>query len=248
MRKLKIAAFFTAVLFVFALSGCSGNEDISISAVGAYTYMDTFTEGEETYLEVNVEYPKFSGDQGRADNINSFFENLAEHERNNVEESIAPLAREGYTFARDNSLPFSGCSYEITWRIERSDEKCVSVWCDKYQNLGGVHPTASAKAYNFDSEGDLITLGDLFKNDDYLDIVIPLILSRIQAAGEEDMYYLGLEDIMAQSYSEEDFLVAADGIKIFFQPYSIAPYAEGMPAFDIAWSDMEEYITTDEWK
>ncbi|MEA4921617.1 MAG: DUF3298 domain-containing protein [Clostridiaceae bacterium] len=247
MNKLKIVAVFAALLFIIVLNGCAGKEDGTISPVGAYTYMDTFKDGDETYLEVNVEYPKFSGEEGRVDNINSFFENLAEHERNNVEENIAPLAREGYIFARDNDLPFLGCSYEIAWQIKRSDEKCVSVWCDKYENLGGVHPTASAKAYNFDSDGDLITLGELFKSDDYLDIIIPIILDRIKASDEEDMYYLGLEDIMAQSYSAEDFLVSDDGIKIFFQPYSIAPYAAGMPAFDISWSEIGDYIT-DEWK
>lgn len=247
MKKLKITGVFAIAFLAVALCGCNGEKSTDISPVGAYTYMDTFTEGEQAYLEVNVEYPKFSGQDGRSGNINSFFENLTELERKVVKESVAPLAREGYIFARDNSLPFLGCSYEITWRVERSDEKCIAVWCDKYENLGGVHPTASAKAYNFDSEGDLITLADIFKSGDYLDIIMPLMLEHIKAAGEEDMYYLGLEDIITQSYSEEDFLITDDGITVFFQPYLIAPYAAGMPSFDIAWSEIGDNIT-DEWK
>lgn len=247
MKKHKIAVFLAAAFFATVLYGCDSKDNAGISAVGAYTYMDTFAEGEETYLEVNVEYPKVSGEDDRAAKINSFFQDLTEYERKYIGESVAPLAREGYIFARDNSLPFLGCAYEITWQIERSDEKCVTVWCDKYENLGGVHPTASAKAYNFDSGGELMTLGDIFKSEDYLDVIIAIILNRIKAAGEEDMYYLGLEDIMAQSYSEEDFLVSEDGIKIFFQPYTIAPYAAGMPSFDITWIEIGDYIT-DEWK
>jgi hypothetical protein len=44
--------------------------------------------------------------------------------------------------------------------------------------------------------------------------------------------------------ADQGFTVTKDGLEIYFDPYEIAPYAAGFPAFDIPYSELSDILDT----
>ena len=62
-----------------------------------------------------------------------------------------------------------------------------------------------------------------------------------------DGYFEGWRDNMMDYWQPDDFLITDDGITIFLQEYAIAPYAAGMPRFDLSWEELDD-MTAEEWR
>ena len=57
------------------------------------------------------------------------------------------------------------------------------------------------------------------------------VISQIKAAGEEDNYYPGYEDLIEAVIAQENWYLKDDAIYLIFNPDQIAPYALGILEF-----------------
>lgn len=244
----RLISLITGLSFIFALAACGQPETtVETEVVGAFTYMDTFKQGEQTYLEVNVSYPKFSETE-LGESLNQYFEDKVKAERELVAREIEPYAADYLLSLGDADKPAVLSAYEVNAYMITDNEKCISVWADVYRYTGGVHPDLSSYAYNFNREGNLMTLADLFETDDYLDEIKALVLAQIEERGERENFYEGIEEYMMEAYNETyGFLITNDGVRVFWPTYELAPYAMGMPKFDITWNELDEKLT-EGWK
>ena len=251
MKKILFLALALTFCLMLCACGAEKSEDTAIGAFsGGYTYEESFEQDGKVYLTVKVEYPKMEGEEGRAGEINAFFKEKLDREKEYIKSEIEPMAREtaGY-LAEDQS-----CAYEVKWERQRLDADCLSVLCTTYRYLGGVHPGQSLAAYNFDKEGGLITADRLFGMDhaEYSQRLRTLVLNKVDNASTDeqaqyDGYFEGWRDNMMDYWQPDDFLITDDGITIFWQEYAIAPYAAGMPRFDLSWEELED-MTAEEWR
>jgi len=109
--------------------------------------------------------------------------------------------------------------------------------------IGAAHGTSLKDIYHFD-----ITTGKIF---DFADLIISgsdyesklNSIIRKQAMKEKDRYY----EPSKISINGKDTLfdVSKNSLKIVFTPYEIAPYAAGMPEFEIKFSEIESIINKD---
>lgn len=111
--------------------------------------------------------------------------------------------------------------------------------------IGAAHGMPMEEYYHIDLKtGKLFTLDDLFKKDSgYLSILSGIINKQIdeKRKGSDSMF---MDDVTVDIQSSQGFVIGGNSLKIFFQPYEIAPYAAGFPEFEIPYSDLKDIIDT----
>ena len=251
MKKIFASVMALALCLALCACGAEKSEDTAIAAFsGEYTYEESFEKDGKVYLTVSVEYPKMEGEEGRAGEVNAFFKEKLDREKEYIKDEIEPMAKETAGYLAEDQP----CAYEVKWVQKRLDADCISVLCTTYQYLGGVHPGQSLAAYNFDKEGGLITADRLFGMEfaGYSEKLRTLVLNRVDNASAEEQaqyggYFEGWRDDMMEYWQPADFLITDDGITIFWQEYAIAPYAAGMPQFDLSWEELGDMLA-EEWR
>lgn len=116
--------------------------------------------------------------------------------------------------------------------ILTNDKKILSFYIDYYQFSGGAHGITTRKTYNIDiSSAKKIELKSLFdKGYDYKKFINEEILKQINK--NPDNYFIGEEGFNGIK-ENQSFYIKDNKLIIHFPYYEIAPYAFGMPEFEI---------------
>jgi hypothetical protein len=127
----------------------------------------------------------------------------------------------------------------------RNDDDYLSIYLTYYEYTGGAHGSHYDLVYNFDmATGERIELKDLFKADaDYVALLNKEIQAQIEAIaksneeirGEAFNPYTGFQSIS----DNQQFYITDDSIVVIFGLYEIAPYAAGIPSFEIPFEKLE---------
>ncbi|RSL31423.1 DUF3298 domain-containing protein [Salibacterium salarium] len=125
--------------------------------------------------------------------------------------------------------------YEETYRIEQNNDEYISIVFEEYQFTGGVHGMSQHTAYTFDAQtGETLTLQDLFAEDtDYVSVINETIETEMEDEALGGSYF----DFDGVEPETDQFYVTEKGPVVYFQPYEIAPYAEGIPTFTVPWDE-----------
>lgn len=89
--------------------------------------------------------------------------------------------------------------------------------------------------------GEMLTLSDIFglSDEEALEKVYQLVISQIEEAKDKEGIYFDNYRENVKSYSETDFLLGPNGIIFYYQLYTIAPYAAGIPTFELPYDETE---------
>lgn len=138
--------------------------------------------------------------------------------------------------------------HNVEFDVMRKDSEFLSLYLMYYSYTGGAHGMHYDLAYNFDmATGNRIELKDLFKEDaDYVAVLnrevqtqIDLIQKEfIEKNGGEWAPYMGFETIA----EDQHFYLTNDALVVFFDLYEIAPYASGIPTFEIPFTNIEDSL------
>lgn len=132
----------------------------------------------------------------------------------------------------------------VTFDIKENENNILSIYTIYYQYSGGAHGYNNDITYNIDlSDGELIELKDLFKeNVDYKNIINKKINKQIdemiEANGESTPIYefKGIKD-------NQPFYLQDNNLVIYFELYEIAPYAAGIPKFEIPLKELKDVLS-----
>ena len=118
-------------------------------------------------------------------------------------------------------------SYVVTNNV-----KILSFYIDYYQFNGGAHGITYRKGYSVDIEsGKMLKLQDLFQEDfNYKSYINKTISDEINK--NKDMYFTGKEGFNGIE-DNQGFFIRDNKLVIYFDYYKIAPYAFGIPEFEI---------------
>lgn len=133
--------------------------------------------------------------------------------------------------------------------IMRADSKVLSVKCGFSGWYGGAHPDYSVTGRNYRTEtGELLSAADVFKNQDDLAYYIKEKLNAqypdvnfFDLDGTIDSYVFDAtpDDTDTPQYN---FCLTGDGAVFWFNPYELAPFADGMQVVMLQFDEYPEVI------
>lgn len=178
-------------------------------------------------VEVDMTIPLISGlkDKEIELKINKEIENKAM----DFKKSIENLAKEA---KKENALTNS---YQIilNFKVSFNKDNILSLTLCFYEYTGGAHGLGYNESLNIDlNTGEKIYLKDLFDSkEDYKNIINDFIIDEMSK--NPDKYY---ENAVADFYGiiqDQPYYIEDNNIVVYFNPYEIAPYSEGIKEFKI---------------
>lgn len=227
------------------LAGCSVEEtapgtEAALRAQIAYrVHSETFYDDSGVALfEYKITQPEVTipGQESAADAINRYYEHQ-------LEESYALTeglenARIDQESAREGGYEFIAHVYECTPEVYYNDNNRLSVLNIHYVNSGGAHPYVYYSSETFDLlTGERLTLTDILGagDEEVREKVYQTALAQIEAkAGTDDfIYYEDYAVTLRDYYDADNFFLYGSNLVFYYQPYTIAPYAAGLPMFTL---------------
>lgn len=215
------------------------SEQVKVNVIGE---TGDFYYNEETIVKTTMQYPKFKveGAQSAVNQINGFYLQRADEFRFLVRSRIFPAAVMQYEDPDRGRTEMP--EYEAMLDFEKTyEDGCtVSLYTDEYQYMGGAHGNTVRSSDTWElKSGYRYRLEDLFpEGNDYRGVLTGEIIRQIAAAvaqGDQS-YFDDYENLVLNTFQEENFYLRADGLVIYFQQYDIAPYSSGIQEFVIPYS------------
>ncbi|KAF1085505.1 Anti-sigma-V factor RsiV [Sporotomaculum syntrophicum] len=191
------------------------------------------TKSSTDRLELNLQLPVISGmaNQSLQEKINREVLDKAMQTKSELEAGYDEYA------ASAKEYDFTAHPFHLSVAYQaHTTGSILSLVVETYQYSGGAHGNGWKDFYNLDTQnGRQLALQDLFKdNADYIALINKEINKQIadQINSGQDMYFEG--DMGFQSISENHpFYIKDNHIVLCFGQYEIAPYAAGMPEFQL---------------
>lgn len=129
----------------------------------------------------------------------------------------------------DNMLTFT---HELIYEPVSIGEQYISIIARGYDYQDrAAHPNTYLEGFVYDAAtGERVTLAELLP-EGYQATLRDSVIGQIKAAGEEDNYYPGYEDLIEAVIAQENWYLKDDAIYLIFNPDQIAPYALGILEF-----------------
>lgn len=208
---------------------------------------------DEEWISIEANIPVVTGikDENVQNRINSMLEDAGMKFIDDLEKQSKEALEEAKTVGYDYIPYYAG----ITFEEKFNKNGILSLYVVYDQFTGGAHGSHDDISYNFDlATGELIPLSELFNADyDYKASIDKSITAQIEKINEqykeeavkngenpEDAYapYAGFSGIA----KNQQYYIKDGSIVIYFPLYEIAPYAAGIPEFEIPLSEIESGI------
>lgn len=188
--------------------------------------------------------PEIVNDSGHA-GIEAINQQLAESQQaflNWVEEDAPEVARDDRAVRKQD---FSFHLYERWADVQYNDNGIFSVLTDDYLYAGGVHPSNFMRADNFQVEsGARLRLAEVWglTAEATMTQVYSIVAQQIETERETGTfeYYDDYDEYYREFFDPADFAITSDSLTVFYQPYTISPYAAGIPQFVIPFAELPD--------
>ena len=159
-----------------------------------------------------------------------------------VEENALEVARDDRAV---RGAEFSFHVYESWADAQYNDRGIFSVLTDYYFYSGGAHPSSFMRADNYVvADGKRLSLPQVWGTDAETAMrdVFAVVAAQIEAQRGSDSfgYYDDYEEFYREYYDPDDFVITEAGLTLFYQPYTISPYAAGLPQFTVPFDELPE--------
>lgn len=187
---------------------------------------------ERVIYKVNITWPEIDVSFAGADKIN---ETMLEY----VDKSVAYMERGAEDY--ENVVPSFSSSFDgFSYR----DDHYISFIQSEYDYEGGAHGMPYWEPFTFQLQsGQQLVLSDIIGNseEELKDIVTKHFAEMINAAPED--YWENAEELVREEISlASNFVLTPEGIKFYFLPYDIAPYAAGFPEVTVPYEEFDMKI------
>jgi len=202
-------------------------------------------ENSEKNYEISAFYPEINGlaDEEKQLVINEEIEKLIIYDIDLFKYSIDGWDTEGFPELEDIKS-IMGTSYGIS--LMTDDVISIMFYIYEYYS-GAAHGLERTQAFNFDiGSGDYIMLEDLFEPDfNYLDFLSCYCVEELKEGPVETWENIEESGAGPDANSFKSFVLTKDSMVIFFDPYIVACYAEGIVEVIIPYSEFRDHINPD---
>lgn len=128
-----------------------------------------------------------------------------------------------------------------------NDNYFATIAFSNYMYLGGAHGMFGEAYLVIDTKnGKELKLNDIFDKQSLATLEKKMIKKAYAYTGFENPVSLQDAGYLVDKIEVTDnFSITAKGITFVYQPYEIAPYAAGMPAFLFTWEELKDLIKAD---
>lgn len=177
----------------------------------------------DSCIEIDVSYPKISNE--KFNNINNEIFNWTENWIKEVKGVLEDYKKSGY---------ICNIMYQLYSRyyLTKEGSNILSFYIDYYQFTGGAHGITIRKAYSVDkNSGKNLNLNGLFKKEyNYKQVIDEEIRKEINKNKEN---YFDNGNAFKGVDDKTKFYINDNNLVIYYEQYEIAPYAAGLPEFNI---------------
>ncbi len=139
------------------------------------------------------------------------------------------------TYKEDDAARKKHFTLLSAYDVKMNTRKVLSVLHYSYMYVGGAHGNHFITTQNFNMQtGELLTLADLFTDDDYLEQLNDQVRKQLLFRYNDLIWFKGIND------NTQNFLVSREGLFLVYPPYEIAPYASGTLTFFIPYSSLRK--------
>lgn len=201
-------------------------------------------------LELKISYPQIMGQLSQKSEyrFNHYYRTQARNLNRRARTELYRRAADDARLATDEEYDFTLHSFIRTFSAPRTEPRYTSVVFDQYQFSGGAHGFTVRTAETWDlSVGKRIPLSSFFlPQTAYKKLIIKYIRNQIeeQKKREEISFF---EDPLRNAlihFNESNFYLTNNGISVFYPLYTLAPYHEGILAYNVPFSEFSKIQRT----
>lgn len=154
-------------------------------------------------------------------------------------DNIKSIAAENVEYAQDMLEEYDGTLLPFeaknTINLQRCDKEVLSFTVMDYEYTGGAHGMYGHSGYNYDVKtGKLLSLKEIFTETENL---AETISERLLSQYDSEVLFEpdGLTEYVEECIREDrlNTVLTNRGVRVFFNPYEIAPYSEGVITVDL---------------
>ena len=149
--------------------------------------------------------------------------------------------QEVQSFAEDFAESGKTSPYELkgSFQLLGASPRVLSVVWNVWSYTGGAHGNLDIVTFLFDREsGAVLEFQDIFEDmEEALRIVSQYTLKQLAASPDSDL--AKIKDGTAPDLDNfASFALTPDGIRVYFQPYQVGPWSDGVKEVDIALEEL----------
>ncbi|MEG6615826.1 DUF3298 and DUF4163 domain-containing protein [Peptococcaceae bacterium 1198_IL3148] len=245
MRKIAMIVLL-AVLITTAGCGAKAGENVqnvtSEEVITQKQHQVTIVAKEENlkneFIEVKLRIPQISDMQNEAaqKQLNNQFNSVYQ-----LRDSMQKEAEQTAEDLKQSGFPFRPYELIADYDISYNQQGILSLTTTVYTYTGGAHGGTAKTTYNVDiNSGEQISLKSMFKEGvNYKDLINQEISNQI--AKEPEIYFSG--DMGFKTIADDqNFYITEGKIVVYFSQYEIAPYASGIPEFELQLSQFKDSL------
>jgi hypothetical protein len=190
---------------------------------------------ESEHLLIDVEYPSFKSETF-SKKVKSFIDTEIAQFKNDNDPDKLPVEDKAFLF--QNGAKWS---LNITYKTHAGDH-ISSIVFSISDYTGGAHGGLNIKTLNYDTSGEILSIGDLFKEGtNYLSKLSELSRTKLKdGIGTNGTWIDDGTKPITDNF--KPFYIEGDNLYIIFQPYQVAPWVNGTPEIKISKDELQDFI------
>ncbi len=209
-------------------------ERLSVT-VEAGTWKRVMKHEGEPVISLSLRWPKLPEDCAPLRRIGRYYQQMANCWRSRWEVSLYARACAELDALRERSLPFRPWEVMLDFTVTYNEQGLLSLYTEAYEYTGGAHGITMRCGDTWClCNGMPRPLSSFFPpKSHWKRTVLVRVTESIQAALStgEALYFDDWETSVAREFDASRFYLTQQGVTVFYPLYTLAPYAEGIPAF-----------------
>ena len=198
----------------------------------------TFPPDDLPLLTARLRLPRWDGTGGKR--FDRFYSAYGHAFFSYCQSVLLPRAQAALELSRENggALPEWEITLDTVVTLQREDR--LSLYTDTVERCGGRRLTLRRSETWELSDGSLLPLSRLFPGGTpWRRRLLRTAADQIRRQQEQGIarYYPDWQRRVRTSFSADRFYLTEQGVCLFYQMYTIAPAAEGIPVFSLPWDE-----------
>lgn len=179
---------------------------------------DATINDSNTYYTITATYPVTNDEV-----INGYFKTYVDNAVASFKSDTAWATTDAADAAAAGQLTLN-----ITYTEQKNSNADNYIFSDASYE-GGAHGLTATQTFSFSATGQQLSLSNLFTNgDDGLKTIAPYVASQLKTTLPSTDQQFVDDGTSAVDTNYANFTIQSDGITFLFDPYQVAPYADGL--------------------
>ena len=198
----------------------------------------TFPQDDLPLLTARLRLPRWDGSGGTR--FDRFYRSYGHAFFSYCQKVLLPRAQSALELARENGGALPEWDIQLDTVVTLQRESLLSLYTDTAERCGGRRLTLRRSETWDLSDGSLLSLSQLFSGgSSWRSRLLRNAADQIRQQQELGVarYHPDWQRRLRTAFSADHFYLTEQGLCLFYQLYSIAPAAEGIPVFTLPWNE-----------